>query len=96
MYQSYPDVVMPYLSIFYQQYAYVYMLLGNYDVALNYIDKAIDLTPDDSNCYDTKGLILFEKGDIGRAKMIWEQLIKMFPDYIDKNESELYEKLFQQ
>ena len=77
----------------YNELAYLEAKKGHYEEAINTIDKAIKLQPDDPNYYDSKGEILSMKGDKEGAKAMWEKVISLDPNYSEKN-SPLYQYLF--
>jgi len=54
--------------IAYQELADANMMAGNYDTAIEYIDKAINMKPDDFGFYINKGRIYFRKGDYKQAR----------------------------
>lgn len=60
--------------------AYSEMRQGQFDEAIASIDKAIELLPNDANYYDSKGEILYMKGDIEGAKAMWEKAISLDPE----------------
>lgn len=49
--------------------------------ALNLIEKAILIDPDDANLLDSKGEILLKDGKIRKARDVWETLLKKFPTF---------------
>ncbi|MBR5019606.1 MAG: tetratricopeptide repeat protein [Bacteroidales bacterium] len=75
----------------------LYMATQKYDKALESIDKAIALTPDDADCYDSKGEILLKKGDTKGALKMWKKVLEVNPDYLSENKegTELYNGLKQ-
>ena len=93
MYENNKQMFTPYLSILYQQYAFTFMHHNDFHEALEAIDKAIELTPTDPNCYDSKGEILYNSGDVVSAKKMWDKVLELNPRYLDSCESELYKKL---
>ena len=80
---------------FYNMMAYVYFGQGDYDEAIKTIDKAIALSPQDANLYDSKGEFLLMEGDDANALKMWEKVMQIDPDYLTKNNgnSELYKGL---
>lgn len=88
-------LVVPYLSILYIQCAYAYMHHLDYENALGMVNKAIELTPENANCYDSKGEILYNSGDVSAAKEMWDKVIEINSNYLENNESELYKLLFE-
>ena len=63
----------------------LYSTTGQYDKALEAIDKAIALTPDDADAYDSKGEILLKKGDTKGALKMWKKVLELDPDYLSRN-----------
>ena len=76
------------------QLAYTFVYRNNYDEALQAIDRALELMPDEPNFYDSKGEILLLKGDKKGAKKMWKEVINLDPDFPTKHETVLYRKLF--
>lgn len=75
------------------QDAYDELKKGNYDKAIANIDEAIKRQPKDPNYYDSKGEILYKKGDKEGAKAMWNKVISMDPKFGERG-SELYKLLF--
>ncbi len=73
--------------------AYEYAYEGNFEAALATIDKAIKLCPESPDYYDSKGEILFNKGDKDGAKKMWDKVISLDPNY-SENKTALYVLLF--
>ena len=73
--------------------AYKYAYQGNFEAAIATIDKAINLCPNDPNYYDSKGEILFNKGDEDGAKNMWDKIISLDPNFGEKKTA-LYVLLF--
>lgn len=67
----------------YNQLAYMYAdgkgVSKDMNQALIYIDRAIELSPDDPNFLDSKGELLLKKGDIKGATKLWKQIAKNYP-----------------
>lgn len=62
----------------------------NFEKALESIDSAILISPNEPNYYDSKGEIYLIKKDLKKAKQLWEQVKSMFPQfYIDFPQSNL-------
>lgn len=61
--------------------AYKYAREGKFDDAISTIEKAIEQQPNNANWYDSKGEILYMKGDIDGAKAMWEKVISVDPNY---------------
>lgn len=64
-------------EMFYQACAYERQ--GKFDDAIVAIDKAIELQPNKVDWYDSKGEILYFKGDKEAAKAMWEKAISLDP-----------------
>lgn len=65
--------------------AYSYMHEGKYDEAVAAINTAIEKQPDNPNWYDSKGEILYMKGDKEGAKAMWDKVISLdsnFPNSV--------------
>lgn len=58
-----------------------YQELGDFNKALEYVDKALELRPDDDTLIGTKGDILGEAGDTQGAIEIWSEYIDLNPDF---------------
>lgn len=65
-----------------------------YEEALETINRAVELQPDEANYYDSKGEILYMSGDKEGAKTMWEKVVSLDPDFAEKNNSQLYQYLF--
>ena len=76
------------------QKAYHYLDQKQYDKALSTIDKAIETLPSVANYYDSKGEILFIKGDKKGAKEMWKKVMTLDSEFLDTHNSTLYELLF--
>lgn len=71
---------------------------ANYTRAIEIIEKAIEICPNNLNYLDTKGEILLKSGDIQKAKEIWIEIKNQKPNIIEEWEdngirSILYETL---
>ena len=82
----------------YNQLAYVYAKKKNYNLALNYVDKAIQVSLDDNekaNFYDTKGEIYLMMGEDEEALKMWKKVLMLNPKYLDDypQGTELYNTL---
>ena len=75
----------------------LYTTTREYDKALEFIDQAIALTPDDADCYDSRGEILLKMGDTKGALKMWKKVLEVNPDYLSENKegTELYNGLKQ-
>lgn len=61
--------------------AYKYAYEGKFDDAISTIEKAIEQQPNNANWYDSKGEILYLKGDKDGAKAMWEKVISVDPNF---------------
>jgi len=48
----------------------------NFDIALEYINKALSISPENPHYLDTQAFILYKKGDIEKAEKILENIIE--------------------
>ena len=68
----------------------------NYKKSLELIDDAIKVFPDDPLLYDTKGEILWLKGNKKEAKKMWEYVLSNYPVFYKENESFLNKMMLSQ
>ena len=75
--------------------AYLYLSQGQYAQALETINKAITIAPDNYNYYDTKGEIYLRKGDVDNALIMWNKAASLASDDLGKLKemSDLYKGL---
>ncbi|MDD4909832.1 MAG: tetratricopeptide repeat protein [Candidatus Omnitrophica bacterium] len=68
--------------------------LENYDLALSYYQKALELNPKFYLVYNDIGIIYEAKGDVGQAENYYRKAITIKPDYLSPytNLACLYEK----
>lgn len=64
---------------------YKYAHKGEYDDAISAIDEAIKLQPREANWYDSKGEMLYMKGDVAGAKAMWDKVISIDPNFTENN-----------
>ena len=64
--------------------AYEFARNDNFDEAIATINKAINLCPNDPNYYDSKGEILYNKGDKDGAKAMWDKVVSLDSNYSEK------------
>lgn len=77
--------------------AYSYAFVGDMISALQTIDRAIEIEPQDINLYDSKGEILLMQGDRDGAMKMWEKIMELDPSFAEKHpDSVLYTKLFKE
>ena len=82
----------------YNELAYIYANKKNYNLALNYIDKAIQISSsniDKANFYDSKGEIYLMMGKDDEALKMWNKVMTLNPKYLNDypQGTELYKKL---
>ena len=82
LYDQYPDVFTGELAMVYQGLGVVYTESNDFDKALENLDRAIELTPDDPANYDSKGEALFKKGDEKGALEMWKKVMELEPNYL--------------
>ena len=72
--KSYPNSVevLHYLGILHYQ-------LGNYEFAIEYLEKALGLNPDDPSAYYNLGLTYKEKGQLDQAIACYEKALQLNP-----------------
>ena len=58
--------------------------IKKYEKALETIDRAIALMPEEANFYDSKGEILLMKGDEQEAVKMWQKVLELDPDFLKK------------
>ena len=88
-----PDDYRADLSSTYNILAYLYTKQNNFSKALETIDRAIGLMPEDANLYDSKGEILLMKGDEQEAVKMWQKVLEVDPDFLKTHNSDLYKLL---
>ncbi len=93
LYEKNPNVYVFYVAETYNSLSYAYAHLEKFDKAIQMVDKAIALTPSYTNYYDSKGDILVMKNDYGAAKLIFEKILEIDPDFIQTNQSEWMKKI---
>lgn len=74
--------------------AYLYSYRQQFDKAISSIDQAIETLPDEPNYYDSKGEILFMKGDKKGAKAMWQKVVSLDPKFAETHDSNLYILLY--
>ena len=90
-----PDTYRKDLASSYNQLAYLYAHQNNFAKALETIDRAIELMPEEANFYDSKGEILLMKGDEQEAVKMWQKVLELDPDFLKKHEdgTDFYKQL---
>ena len=77
--------------------AYSYAFSNDFPSAVQAIDNAIDIEPQNTNLYDSKGEILLMQGDRDGAMKTWEKIMELDPSFAEKHpNSVLYSKLFKE
>ena len=79
------------------EYAYEQARQENWGIAIQAIDKAINKDPSNAAYYDSKGEILFDKGNESEAVQMWNKVMELDPDFLEKYDGStpFYEKLKQ-
>lgn len=79
----------------YNAAAYAYARAKKYEKALETIDRAIAIMPEEANFYDSKGEILLMKGDEQEAVKMWQKVLELDPDFLQKYEggTDFYKQL---
>lgn len=82
-------------SNIYERNARVYAHLDRLPEALEAVEQAIDLNPDNPNAYDTKGMILYKMGDHKAARKLWKKVLDLDPTFQETADppSELWEMI---
>ena len=62
--------------------AYEYAKTDNYISAINTINRAISILPDDSRLYDSKGEIFLMQGKNQEALEMWKKVLELNPDFL--------------
>ncbi len=88
-----PDAYREDLANSYNVLAYVYAHTQDYAKALETIDRAIELMPEEANLYDSKGEILLMKGDEQETVKMWQKVLELDPDFLKTHNSDLYKLL---
>lgn len=78
--------------------AYALSRMDNWGLAMDAINKAILMEPNNADFYDSKGELLLDKGYKGKAVKMWEKVIELEPNYLDHHNGStpFYEKLKKQ
>ena len=92
-YQLNPEKSAGYLASGYKAKAYEYARVKDFSKAIETIDKAITLMPNEANYYDSKGEILLMKGDEAGAVEMWKKVMALDPDFLSTHNSDLYKQL---
>ena len=82
-----------YLAAGYNAKAYEYTKVQDFGKAIETIDKAITLIPNEANYYGSKGEILLKKGDEASAVEMWKKVMALDPDFLSTHNSDLYKQL---
>jgi tetratricopeptide (TPR) repeat protein len=70
----------------YNEMAYAYDRLGDFEKSLWAINKYIDLAPDEANPYDTRGDLYANNGDLDQAIGSYQKSLTIKPDFYDSME----------
>ena len=94
-YQVDPRKDATYLVSGYNAKAYEYAKAKDFTKAIETIDRAIELMPEDADYYDTKGEILLMNGDEQEAVKMWQKVLELDPDFLKKYEggTDFYKQL---
>jgi len=71
----------PYYKVVYNELAYLYNKIGDYDKSIWAINKYIELAPDEANPYDTRGDIYAYNGNLSRAIESYERALEIKPEF---------------
>jgi tetratricopeptide (TPR) repeat protein len=71
----------PLHKVAYNQLAYVYDEMGNFEKSIWAINKYIELAPDEPNPYDTKGELYARRGKLDEAIIAFEKALEIEPDF---------------
>jgi tetratricopeptide (TPR) repeat protein/predicted Ser/Thr protein kinase len=71
----------PYHREAYNQLAYAYNDLGQYEKSIGAINKYIEIAPDEANPYDSKGELLALNGRLDEAIVSYEKAMELKPGY---------------
>lgn len=82
-------------KIDYNVQAYEYAKSKDFSLALEIIEEAISLMPEEAEYYNTKGEILLMKGDEQRAVEMWQKVMELDPDFLSEHngETELHRQI---
>ena len=83
------------LSYICNELAYALAHQKQYDEALRIIERSISLQSNNPIFYDSKGEILYMKGDKNEAIAMWRKVLELEPDFPQKANSQLYKLLFE-
>lgn len=75
------------------QLSYSLAFQEKYEDAIESVNRAIELQPEEATLYDTKGEIFYRSGDIDNAKIMWEKIVNIDPAFANHN-SQLYQFLY--
>ncbi len=94
-YQLDPKKSTSYLASGCNAKAYEQAKTGDFTKALETIDHAITLMPEEANYYDSKGEILLMKGDEQEAVKMWKKVLELNPQFVEQmgEYSNLYKQL---
>ncbi|MCQ2608680.1 MAG: tetratricopeptide repeat protein [Bacteroidales bacterium] len=93
LYEKNPNVYVFYVAETYNSLSYAYAHLEKYDMAIQMVNKAIELAPSYVNYYDSKGDILVMKNDLESAKLVLDKILEFDSSFIQTNQSEWVKKI---
>ncbi len=70
----------PYNPSYLDTYGWIQYRLGNYDLALEYLNKALTLGGSSAEVLEHLGEIYLKKGNSEKAKSVWNDALKMYPE----------------
>ena len=80
-YNQYPTSYSAHMGRIHNSLAYLYAYKEDYSKAIEEIDKAINYVPKEANYFDSKGEILFMKGDKKGALEMWQKVLELNPSF---------------
>ena len=66
--------------------SFLYANANQFDEAIETIDEAIALMPDEAVLYDSKGEILLMQGKNEEALEMWKKVLELNPDFLKENQ----------
>ena len=88
MFSQNPDAYRAKIARTLNTLAYLYTNQNKLDKAIETIDRAIALIPEEADYYDSKGEILLMKGDEQEAVKMWNKVLELDPDFLSKHDGE--------
>ncbi len=93
LYRQDPETYSVLFASSYTLLAFMYADTEDFTKALENIDHAIALMPEEADGYDSKGEILLMKGDEQEAMKMWKKVLELDPGYLDTHDSDFYKQL---